>query len=187
MSHSGGFDQGQTGSAASSENGGSPSQLSKLKSARSIQEFWIDFLLEEEFAANPEFIGEFLMKCDWLRENPRIVDVAHSVGDKYGEADLIVIFEQGHGEKSSREALLIEDKINAAFQPKQAERYQQRGLDGINAGRWTAFHTVLVAPQAYVSNTHGFDKSVTLEAICDLICPDNVSRRKFRVRRVLGV
>jgi len=109
----------------------SPYVPPKLTSARSIQEFWIDFLLEEEFTVDPAFLTSFLSECGFEFADAEALQVVHSVSarDQYGvgESDLIVVFTYtGEGE-SVRGALLIEDKINAAFQPNQAERYRYRG------------------------------------------------------------
>lgn len=160
----------------------------KLASARSIQEFWIDFLLEEEFTVDSGFLPAFLNKCEFEFPNAKVLEVAHSVSarDQYGvgESDLIVIFNyKGEGE-ASRGALLIEDKINAAFQPHQAERYRHRGERGVSAGSWDAFRTILVAPTRYISGPHGFDAAVSLEAITEWICPGDSARRDFRKARL---
>jgi hypothetical protein len=62
------------------------SKISPLKSGRSIQEFWIDFLLEEEFRVDPKFALLFLAEV--YPEN-KILDVKvrkviHSLTDKFG-------------------------------------------------------------------------------------------------------
>ncbi len=156
-----------------------------FRSARSIQEFWMDFLLEEEFSVTADFTPNFLTACDPAFKYRSTDKVAHSVSDKYGEADLVVILsavrEPNHSE---RLALLIEDKITAGFQPQQAERYRNRGIAGKDAGLWDSFLTVLVAPQAYIPIAHGFDAAVPFERIKDWVCPSDPTRGEFTLRRI---
>src|SRR5262249_7297733 len=144
----------------------SDSVASELRPSRSIQEFFIDLLLEEEFTVDPAFLQAFVDAC----HSPFLVKaaerVSHSVSDKNGEADLVVIVavERPNGE-TAKLALLIEDKITAGFQPGQAERYRKRGEDGLSEGRWDSYVTVLVAPSAYIPHAHGFDTAISLEQI----------------------
>lgn len=158
-----------------------------LRSSRSIQEFWIDFLLEEEFAVDPEFLGAFLDCSNLNFSTARVVSVHHSVAAKdqfgTGESDLIVLFDFKSGKGTIRGALLIENKINASFQPHQADRYRFRGRAGVEQGLWAEFRTVLIAPSRYISDGHGFDVAVAFEAIAEMFCPRDVARREFRRAR----
>jgi hypothetical protein len=109
----------------------------------------------------------------------------HSSWDKYGEADLIVV---ATATKPSGEtvqlAILIEDKITAAFQPSQASRYHLRGAEGVTNGQWTCFKAVLVAPSAYITAEHGFDAAVSLEEIKEWICLGDPARRLFKTAKI---
>jgi hypothetical protein len=156
-----------------------------LRPSRSIQEFRIDFLLEEEFTVDLHFAQAFLTASGVLFSINSVGDVIHSVSDKHGEADLIVLInaERPNGD-IVKVALLIEDKINAAFQPYQSDRYQQRGKDGVSVGKWDVFVTVLVAPSAYIRDPHGFDKAITLEQIKKWVCPNDFARRDFKVKKI---
>lgn len=148
---------------------------------RSIQEFWIDFLLEEELSCSPEFAGRFLEQCGF--DGGSIREVRHSVCDQFGETDVLAdcILLSG-----SPGALLIEDKINASFQHQQAERYRLRGEAGVSDGRWTAFRTVLVAPTRYIgTGTHGFDVAIPLEHLTEWVCPNDPGRAEFKRARLL--
>ena len=51
--------------------------------------------------------------------------------------------------KGRRVAVMVEDKIDASFQPNQASRYRPRGEQGIALERWDRFITCLCAPKAY--------------------------------------
>jgi len=157
----------------------------ELRSARSIQEFWMDFLLEEEFSVTSDFTRNFLTACDPAFKYGSTDKVTHSVSDKHGEADLVVLLSAiRNPDQSVRLALLIEDKITAGFQPQQAERYRNRGKAGKNDGLWDSFLTVLVAPQAYIPIAHGFDAAISFERIKDWLCLSDPARREFKLRRI---
>lgn len=152
---------------------------------RSIQEFWIDFLLEEEFAADPSFLRDFVKACGVAGDSASVERVVHSFSDQFGEADLLVIVSmESPGGEQRKAALLIEDKINAALQPRQAERYRLRGEHGVSKGAWDSYVTVLVAPQAYVPPVHEFDRVVTLEQLKEWICRHDPLRRAFKIQRI---
>lgn len=151
-----------------------------------VEEIHIDFLLEEEFQVDPGFLRHFLEAAGRNGSDPpgQIERVERSVSDSCGEADLIVIYSSA-GE-SERNAILIEDKIGAPFQPHQAERYRQRGKIGQTQGKWKQFWTCLVAPRSYIESKrdHGFDTSVSLEQIREWIAFGEPKRQEFK-RRVI--
>lgn len=157
--------------------------METLESSRSIQEFWIDFLLEEEFRSDPDFARSFVSACGLELAGSLPVEVTHSFSDEYGEADLVVEFPVGDA-AGSRSALLIENKITAGFQPQQAQRYQSRGLAGLAAGRWQAYRTVLVAPEKYIKPDHGFDAAISLEQLSAWVCTSEPRRREFKLERI---
>jgi hypothetical protein len=162
-----------------------PSENQPLRTSRSIQEFRIDFFLEEEFSVDPSFAKAFMDACKSNLTFTGVEHVVHSSTDKFGEADLIVIVtaKQPSGELV-RLAILIEDKITAGFQPSQADRYRQRGVDGVTNGRWNCFKTVLVAPSAYITPEHGFNAAVSLEQIKEWICLGDAARRSFKIAKI---
>jgi hypothetical protein len=156
-----------------------------LRPSRSIQEFRIDFLLEEEFTVDLAFTQAFVAACGSPLSVQHVERVVHSVSDKHGEADLIVLVAVDRLEgRTATLALLIEDKINAGFQPGQPYRYRQRGETGVSIGSWDSFVTVLVAPSSYLSPSHGFDAAVSLEEISEWICPADAVRRAFKVAKI---
>jgi hypothetical protein len=159
---------------------------SPLRSSRSIQEFRIDFFLEEEFTVDGDFVRAFMAAAGKDPLSAKCVEyVSHSVSDKYGEADLVVLITTALPSGSAvKLALLIEDKINAGFQPSQPQRYRQRGEEGVSSGRWASFVTVLVAPAAYITLSHGFDAAVSLEQIREWICPHDAERRAYKVGKI---
>lgn len=156
-----------------------------LHPSRSIQECQIDLLLEEEFAAEPQFVRSFLAECKFKYEFIRVDQVSHSVSDKHGEADLVVIIDaRNEVGDDIKFALLIEDKINASFQPEQGERYKYRGDEGKEHGIWNGFLTVLVAPASYIKNAHDFNAEVTLEKIKEWVCPSDPARKIFKQKKI---
>ncbi len=74
--------------------------------------------------------------------------VSATVNGSSGESDLLVYFEKA----GSRTAVLIEDKISAAFTHRQAERYLLRGEELVRSGKAEVFKTVLVAPRQYLAS-----------------------------------
>jgi hypothetical protein len=154
----------------------SPASPESLKRGPTVQEMHVDFLLWEELSTNRSFLQEFLKHCIGHDDLTCLDDVRHSVSDLSGEADLIVRYRNGDGE---RIAVLIEDKIGAAFQPRQAERYAQRGEAGIPK-EWDRFVTCLVAPSNYIEKGHAFQKAVPLESIRTWIAISDNARADFR-------
>lgn len=84
--------------------------------------------------------------------------------DSEGEADLVAAFKSG----AKSLVLIIEDKIDAEFQPEQPERYRRR------AQRWAAdsapgatVETVLFAPADYLGNAGSelFDRQISYEEV----------------------
>jgi hypothetical protein len=94
-----------------------------------------------------------------------LVDVERSVVSASGESDLVLTVLVG----GRRVIVLIENKVDAAFQPRQAERYRERA-EGLRArlGGSSAVVTVLCCPEAYIADdagSAGFDCCVRYEAI----------------------
>ncbi len=145
--------------------------------APTVRELHVDFLLEEEFCANPDFLRKFIEAADRNELPVEIERVEHSVSDQYGEADLIVVYKRlTSGEKV---AILIEDKIRAIFQPDQAERYCRRGDSG-NGHEWKEYWTCLVAPEIYIKPGHGFHVALKLEQIKEWLAIDQPKRHQFK-------
>ena len=90
-----------------------------------------------------------------------------SVSTDAGETDLLFVVRlEALGGR--RRAILVEDKIDAPLQPLQAERYHQRGTQGIRDGEWDDYRTCLVAPairSAEITGMGGWDGCVTLQDI----------------------
>lgn len=156
-----------------------------------VQEQHIDFLLEEEFACNPQFLDFFVEeaaksvtvdenggKCRLPKISPNSCKVVRSVTSADGESDVLVIY-QSKETPSRKVAILIEDKIKAGFQKDQAKRYRTRGAAGCGEN-WDEFWTCLIAPRKYALDCAGFDTRISLEAIRDFFIAQDHPRSTFK-------
>lgn len=153
-----------------------------------IEERHIDFLLEEEFATNAEFLDYFLAVAATAKTKEALIPARHSswrceavrsVTTSAGESDLVVRYDAAD-QDGEIIALLIEDKIRAAFQDEQAGRYRRRGEAGLGI-EWDKYWTCLVSPAKYISADGDFDSRVSLEALRDYFAKQSGPRAKFRV------
>ena len=114
-----------------------------LKFIASIAERDIDLLVLEEFSVSIEFCEWFSTRIFGEPTYQSTIGVWHSVTDaKFGESDLIFLFENIEG---ARISILIENKIDAPPQITQGERYYFRGEKGIKEGYWEKFKTCVIA------------------------------------------
>ena len=63
-----------------------------------------------------------------------------------------------------RTRLLVE-KIDAAFQNRQAERYRERAENYVRSGKCERAVTVVIAPESYARSVKGFDETIHYEAV----------------------
>ncbi|HEV7411616.1 MAG TPA: hypothetical protein VGO01_24295 [Bradyrhizobium sp.] len=135
-----------------------------------IYERDVDIVLAEEFYANPNFAAWVLNYTrSFADASAEVAEVHVSLSDNSGESDLTVIYQRADG---SRFALLIEDKIDAGFQPDQLGRYRKRGNAGVAEARWKSFEVLLFAPGAYIQRTvvaEQFDAAISYEDIANCI------------------
>jgi hypothetical protein len=92
----------------------------------------LDLIQLEELHSNSGYLEWFCSRVGlsgWKLENARH-SVSAEVNGKWGESDLLVILKHGN----ERKAVLIEDKIAAAFTDRQALRYHERGRE--TGGLW---------------------------------------------------
>ncbi len=151
----------------------------------SVSERDIDFLLLEEFTASPDFANWFIGEA--LGDSVCFVSVLssrRSVAQLSGESDLEITFRDTH---AGVRMLMIENKINAGFQPQQAERYRQRGEVYIARGFCTGFSTVLVAPARYFGTTavSKFDGCVNYESISEWFAQASSLGQRGQYKRAL--
>lgn len=153
-----------------------------------VEERHIDFILEEEFMADPGFLDFFLRKAAETAPNIALParkqggcsEAVRSAVTAAGETDVLVRYacEGADGETA---AILIESKIAAAFQPNQARRYRKRGEAG-KGTQWTGYWTCLVAPERYRCADGEFDARISLEDLRDYFDLQTGARAQFRVK-----
>jgi hypothetical protein len=125
----------------------------------------IDLLLVEEAYSCPKFL-QWLAAALKLSAIPsRLLEARVSTFQATGESDIEIWFEDNSGKVT---ALLIENKIDANFQPDQALRYSERGKTYVRQGRCFSFKTALVAPRIYLdrsSDTSAFEAQISYESL----------------------
>lgn len=128
----------------------------------------IDVLLHEELIFNSHLKALIAQKLDLADILIRRCEL--SVIDMTGETDLLVWFSSSG--KEGR--LLIENKIDAAFQPLQPERYRERA-QSLSVGFDGPIKTILVAPAAYIQRAFDrvpiFDTAMSYEEVA--LCIEN--------------
>lgn len=122
----------------------------------------IDLLLLEEFVASADFTSWFLTQIGG--EEAALLSEAHrSVRTVNGESDVELTLQASTGTLK----ILIENKVDAAFQPNQPQRYADRANDYQTSGKCQKTITVVMAPEIYFgsgTSNLGFDKKVSYEA-----------------------
>ncbi|MDE0173662.1 MAG: hypothetical protein OYH76_00435 [Defluviicoccus sp.] len=143
---------------------------------KSSRESEIDYLLAEEFECDPAFAAGFASACGLRFETLNVVSavVEPPLGGN-GFADLLVEAELD----GRRAALLIEDKITAGPAVRQAERYREHAERMRDEG-YDFVRTVLVAPGAYRGERDGYDASIDLEQVAELLSSPDPRRLKYR-------
>lgn len=118
-------------------------------------------------------------------KNLNIENCRLSVVDQTGETDLFATFDSPTGKGS----LLIENKIDASFQPRQPERYRERAAALVEQGEYFESFCVLIAPAKYAQMkaetfVH-FDAILSYEELAQAICEESSQRSKYRAALLL--
>jgi hypothetical protein len=111
----------------------------------SVAERDVDLLLMEEFHASDDFVTWFCLKVGLI--DIRCDGAWHSVSDADGETDLLLRVTSNE----RRVGVFIENKIGAAEQATQDERYHIRATRALAQGKLDAYLTVICAPHRYLS------------------------------------
>ena len=128
-----------------------------------VRERDIDLLLLEEFVASADFRSWFLSQIG-AESASSLSEAGRSVKTDTGESDLELTFQGDVGPVK----VLIENKVDAAFQPSQPERYVQRADEDRRSGKYREVITVISAPEAYFgedAESYGFDAKITYETV----------------------
>ena len=116
---------------------------------RHVDEKDVDMLVMDRLATGGALLGLLTsLVSDEMPGGPsayKLTKVRHSAVTRNGESDLVAVLEA----PDNIHAILIEDKIDAPPQRQQAERYEQRGKEGVAARDWNTFSVVLIAPEEY--------------------------------------
>ena len=133
-----------------------------------IRERDIDLLLLEEFGSSSSFCTFFLESLKSTKHPPRLklkkAEVSVIDTDNR-ESDLIVWFK----ENDLTWIFLIENKIDAQMQEKQAEDYRKRGKGYVDKGEAIDYITVLFAPKGYIEEHQSQAKKFN-----DVICYEHI-------------
>jgi len=155
-----------------------------------VEERHIDYIIEEEFILNRDFLRFFLDQARRRAPDQTLIfaltdeaqcAAVRSVTTGKGESDLLVTYGPSGVLPT---AILLEDKIRAGFQPTQAERYRERGKHG-KGKEWSQYWTCLVGPMKYIAKSNGFDASVSIETLQEYFAGRTDDRSQFRAR-ILG-
>jgi hypothetical protein len=104
----------------------------------------IDLLLMEEFHVSEDFVAWFCGEVGLTGVSP--AGAWHSLSDTDGESDrLLRVLKDGR-----RIRVLIENKVSAPEQDRQAECYHLRGIKCREQGKLDDYLTVMCAPQRYL-------------------------------------
>lgn len=114
--------------------------LTEQPAVLAVQERDSDLLLLEELHATPDFAQWW---CEQLGLQDASFDGAwHSVFNADGETGVLLRVRVC----AARVGVLIENKVAAAEQHKQAARYHRRGAQGVSDGWFDRYITCMVAP-----------------------------------------
>lgn len=150
-----------------------------------VSERDMDLLFLEEFAVNKDFLNLFIHKIEDtnLAVYKVVSEEASFVDVSLGESDLTIILERsGH-----KAALLVEDKINTVAQPRQYERYVERGNKGVQEKLYDAFYVFLIAPTEYFEGNESAQKyplKVTYEECRDLFLNSTDARSELKYQQL---
>jgi hypothetical protein len=142
----------------------------------------IDVLLQEELIFNGILRAVFVTALS-LSDELQINQCGLSVVDVTGETDLVADFSSG----TMRGKILIENKIDAAFQPLQPQRYKDR-VEAIKQQGHSCY-CVLIAPSSYLrSNPEGisyFNGTISYEDLASAIGAESTPRANYRAALVM--
>lgn len=108
----------------------------------------VDLVFVQLVQSSPEFRQWFLETIGEEESDSSLTDVCHSVMTENGESDIEIGFTSNTGD---RIRVLVENKINAAKQDRQFERYFERGETYLTKDFSDRFRVCLIAPEGYAS------------------------------------
>lgn len=113
----------------------------------------IDLFLLEECVSSRAFLSWLLSQVPaWPQDSRELLIAARSVDQTNGESDLELTVGDGAGRIGK---LLIENKLDAGFQPQQLARYRDRAAMYVQRGECAHSAVMLFAPSAYGPRSSG--------------------------------
>lgn len=148
----------------------------------SIRERDIDLLLIEELNVNLDFCRFFIQQlfpydCNNIIENKALHSIVNA---QFGETDILFFYKTN----ISSNAILIENKIDANAQPKQAERYKIRE-ETIQSEYNCHALSCIVAPNNYLiknSEAQKYQNQISYEVIRDYFIKQNSHRLNYKAQ-----
>lgn len=145
-----------------------------------LRERDMDFLLVEEFNVNKDFLVKLFEKNIPNIITAKNITAKHSIVDNlYGETDIFIsLFIEEYNY-----ILLIENKIDALFQPNQSKRYNLRKENFLKNNEKCFVYSVLIAPEKYINNhneSNDFDICITYEEIMEYFNNNKTDRFQYR-------
>lgn len=145
--------------------------------SQSVSESDIDWLLCVELNTSPSFREFVLGKIFQNVEPLNHVRAWRSVSDSLGESDLV--WHLDHPTEGNH-LILIENKIKAAAQPEQFERYAARAKQYQDKGHAAKTVLLLTAPEKYKSFDSGkYGVRITYESIIEWLKPQSDERSRY--------
>lgn len=129
----------------------------------------MDLFLIEELASDSAVLEAVFARCGFGKPLYEKTVLRHSAMGGNGESDLEI---RATLEDGTQVMILIENKVDAGFQRKQAERYMSRAADHVASGQVISARTLLFAPQTYLGgggHLHGFDATLSYEDLLSLM------------------
>ena len=143
----------------------------------------IDSIVVEEIFCSVNFQNWLLSKLS-LKKNSVLVGAWKNVmPTNFGECDIVVEFI----DNNKKIAILIEDKIDAPEQPKQAERYHKTGKYLIEKKEIDQYISCLLCPKDYFkpgAPMERYDKNISYEELLEWFEKQNDSKR-IRIKQMI--
>ncbi|MWV40567.1 PD-(D/E)XK nuclease family protein [Natrialba sp. INN-245] len=134
-------------------------------SFETVGEHDIDLSVAQLVETSDSFRHWFISQTDSTTDiSDYIGGAVHASYAGEGESDIEFGFRMATGD---RHIVLVENKIAAAKQPNQIERYYNRGAFRIEHDDWDSYTVCLLAPESYVSEEDetGFDSIIHYEDV----------------------
>ena len=151
--------------------------MERSRVLETVYEKDIDLLLIEELHVSPQFREWFAMQLSSSLED--FHGGWRSVTQYNGESDIEFSYENTAGDKIR---VLVENKIKADEQPRQAARYSERAAKYVSIRDVDTAITCLFAPDHYLDEDieRKYDRIVTYEAVRDWFAQYDDPRAQFK-------